>query len=343
VIARIERGSVEPGLPRLAVLLRVYDLSLQVAGELAEVEQLAGELPADPLASYEEAVERWKAGDMRRAMAHLLVLMRRSADESANRLERQKTLLTFAITAGSLGKYRLSRQILDELLLDPLNPELLVSALAQLATCWHWLGSGEVALALLARAEIHLQENDPQKRAWVLHNRASTLVSLGRFDEARREIDRAREAYRAARDSYGEGRVQGVLVRLHIARGEFEQALRTTRAAEDYARENKHERLSVMRKVDEGRILLALDRAEAAVDTLNMALAGALSAKDEVCQFHAHFYLWKAYTRRGEAQRADLELRAAEYFVRFLDDETPETAEIRRLRNSRASATEAHE
>ncbi len=331
VIARVERGAVDPGFRRLNVLLRLYDIPLDVAGGLADLEQFAGALPADPAADYQEAIRQWKAGDLRLGMAHLLALKTQTTSDPATKLLRQKALLAFGIAAGSLGRYRLSRNIVDELLLEPPEPSLLVPILTQAAACWHRLGSSEVALALLGRAESHVAAGEHQKLAWICHNRASTLVTLGQFAEGRAELGRARMAYRAAKDTHGEGLALGVLVRLAVDRGALDAALVAAREAHAFATKHGHDRLRIMRRIDEGRILIALKETQAGIAALNDGLAGAIAMQDGVSQFHAHFHLWKAHGRLGDAARADLELRAAQYYVRFLDDVAPEATEVRQL------------
>jgi len=339
VIARVEKGQVDPGFRRVNILLRIYEIPLQVAGDLADLEIFGADAPAEAPLDYEDAIRSWKTGDLRTAIAHLLALKRRAEDDPARDLERQKVLLAFAITAGSLGKYRLSRQIVDEILLEPPDPSLLVSALTQAAVCWHRLGSGEVALALLARAEGHVGKDDHKRRAWVHHSRAATLASMGRFDEARAELDRALAAYRAGNDPYGESRAYGVLVRLLADRGDLAAALEAARRAQQHARAHDHARLLNMRRVDEGRVLLALGQTESAVAALNGALSAALAMQDGESQFHAHYQLWKAYGLLQDQARADLELRASQYYVRFLDETTPEAVEVRATLGTRGEAT----
>jgi predicted Zn-dependent protease len=329
IIAKVERGLVDPGFRRLNILLRLYHLPLQMAGDLAEVEQFTGELPVDPAAGYEDAIKEWRAGDLRKAVAYLLALRTQTRDDPADRLKRQKALVAFAIAAASLGKQRLSLHIIEELLLEPLDPSLLVSALVQAGVCWNRLGSGEIALAFLARAETHVPPKDHRQRAWVKHSYASTLVTMKRFGEAEAELVKALEAYRAAKDSYGECGALGVRVRLSFEQGDFKGALEAARAAQRHAQEHGHERLRVMRKIDEGRCLLALKDTAAGIQSLNEGLSGAVALQDGTCRFHAHHYLWKAYAKQGDPSRADIELRAAQYYIASLDEVTPEALEVR--------------
>jgi tetratricopeptide (TPR) repeat protein len=337
VIARIERGKVDPGFCRLNLLLRLYQLPIHVAGDLADLEQFAGELPGDPTLDYEKAVEEWKAGDARKGLAYLLALRAKPGGEGRGRLERQKALLAFSVAAGALGRHQLSRHIADELLLEPPDPSLLVGALTQTAACWGRLGSTEVALALLDRAESHVGPGDAQKLAWICHNRASVLVKLGDHRRAERELNRAVAAYEEARDARGACRAEGVLVHIRTESGDWKGALRAAREAQEHAKKVKHERLRLLRQVDEGRILLALKETKPAIDVLNEALRAAKATEDEVCQFHAHYHLWKGYQALGNPDLADLELRAAQYHVRFLDEAQPEAEEVRKTLPARGA------
>jgi tetratricopeptide (TPR) repeat protein len=342
VIARTERGLVDPGFRRLSLLLRIYQLPIQVAGQLADLEQIAGVTPSDPEVGYEdayaEAIRQWKAGDLRQGLRYFLSLRTPTAGDAENRLQRQKALHAVAIAAASMSKYRLSKEIIDGLLLEPPEPSLLVQVLVHGAACWHRLGSTEVALAFLDRAERHVAPDDHQKRAWVCHNRAATLVTMGRFEEAAAEVERAVEAYRAAGDTHGECIALGVLVRLHTDRGDLRAALDAARAAQEHARTHRYERLRVMRRVDEGGILLKCGETQAGIAALADALGAATTAQDEACQFHAHYHLWKAYEALRDPARAAVELHAAQYHVRFLDETTPEAVEVRETMGGRRAA-----
>jgi tetratricopeptide (TPR) repeat protein len=311
-------------------LLQIYQLPVQLAGQLADVEQLAsGDAPSDPEVAYDEAIRRWKAGDLRAGLRYLLARKTKTASDATERFERQRALLAVSIAAASMSKYRLAKEIVDGLLFEPPDRELLVQVLVHAAACWHRLGSPEAALAFLDRAERHVGPQDHGKRSVVCHNRASTLVTLGQFDEGRAEYDRAIAAYRAAGDSHGECRAFGVLVRLHTDRGDLQAALDAARAAQEHAMAHGHDRLGVMRRIDEGGILLRLGDMHAAIAALSAALGAATASQDEVCQFHAHYHLWKTYEKLGDPARAGVELHAAQYHLRFLDETTPEAVEVR--------------
>jgi len=337
-LARVEKGRFDPGLRRLHALFRIYEIDFRVAEELLDLEELAGELPAtkDPKTLYEEGLRHWKAGDLRRGLAHLLALRAAAPDGRASRAERQKRLLSLATVVGSLGRYRLSRQIVEELLLEPPEESVLVRVLVQAADCWNWLGSGEAALGFLSRAEAHVPEGAHRERAWVFHERASTLASLGRHADSADALNVALAAYRTAKDTHGEGRALGVAVRLRAERQDWAGAAKAARAAREHAVAHGHARLRTMRTIDLGRALIAIGDQAGGLNALNQGLSESIAEQDSLCQFYAHFYLWKAHLEAGNLDRAEVELGNARYHLRFVDEQTPETIEVRSLGGDRA-------
>ncbi|HKQ60117.1 MAG TPA: helix-turn-helix transcriptional regulator [Candidatus Polarisedimenticolaceae bacterium] len=336
-LGKVEQGRVDPGVKRLHLLMRLYHMPLELAGDVLDLEEYAAllppEIPRERL--LDEAVAHWQKGDLQKGLAHLFAF-RSHASQMQDRLLRQKALLTFAITAGSLGKYRMSREIIDNLLVAPPEPPLLVPVLVQAAVCWHWLGSGEAALGFLNRAEAHLGSHEAKQRAWVHHERASVYLSMKQFDPAREELGHAIVAYRAAGDPYGEGRALGVAGRLEFEGGNMRAALAATRVAFEHCARHGFKRLCTMRRLDEGRALVACGDTGAGLATLSETLQEAIGTDDDVVRFHAHHALWKTYGLLGDSARAELELKGAEYYVRFVDETVPEAAEIRsRLREAR--------
>ena len=333
-LAKVEQGKVDPGLKRLYRLLNLYHLPIQMVGDLLELEETANALPRErnPEILYREGVRLWKEGSIRPALGHLFALRHLIGRNPSERLARQKALVSFSIVASSLGKVQLARLIVDELLLEPPEPELLVSVLIQAALCWHWMGSGEAALAFLARAEDHLGAEEVRERAWVFHERASVFVDQGQFGRAEEALEQALAAYERCGDLYGAGRALGVRARLRLEQKDGNGALEAARTARADAARNGHSRLERLRRIDEARAHFLLGQWDAGLSHLSGALAESLSADDTVAQFYCHFHLWKAYLARGDAARSGLELHAAFHFEKFVDEITAETREIRALR-----------
>ncbi len=331
-LAKIEQGRVDPGIRRLHLLLKLYHLPIQMAGDVLDLEEMADERPAtrDPETLYREGVAAWKRGETKRGLAHLLALREVVGERPEGRLLRQRSQLAFAIASGSLGRYRMALQIVEGLLLDPIEPELRIAAYVQAASAWDGLGAPDVALAFLERAARQLDAADHQQRGWVLHKTAGVLCGLGQLERARAELDAALASYRAAQDDYGESRVLGLRVRLHETAGDLGAALRAAREAHEHAAARGYTRLALLRKLQQGRLLVALGDSETGLSELHHALADALTIEDRAAQFFAHYHLWKAHVQLGERDRARIERRAAEYFVQFVDDASEEVLEIRR-------------
>lgn len=330
-LAKVEQGRVDPGLRRLHILLKLYDLPAGLAQEVIDLEEFAGVVPepADAPTAYRDAVADWKSGDLRRGFARLASLRALSADQETTRREHQRSILALAVAVGSLGRYRLSRYLVDELLLAQPEREILVPCLVQAAVCWHWLGSCEVALGFLSRADANTGVTEHLQGAWIAHERASTLASMDRFDEADASLTDAIAGYHAAGEAFGESQARGVRVRIRLRRNEFAAARDAAREAREHALQHGFGRLVVLRSLDEGQALLELAEPEAACARLDDALASAIFSRDDVARFYAHHHRWKAFERLGNREQAEEELTAARQFVESLDAAVPEVAEVR--------------
>ena len=58
-------------------------------------------------------------------------------------------------------------------------------------------------------------------------------------------------------------------------------------------------------------------------------LTFAVQEDDRAIRFYAHYGLWKAYQALGDGERAISEARAAKDHLKFGDEKTPETREVR--------------
>lgn len=331
-LTKIERGLVDPGIKRLHILAKLYELPLDLLEDVLDIEEFAGEAPEPDMpfeVLHKKGLEHWKAGRLREALGYMVRLRVQVPDDPEARVNRQRSVLSLAVALGSLGKYRLSQQIVNDLLVEPPVDEVLVQVLIQAAVCWHWLGSGEAALAFLARAESLVGSDDSQRRAWILHERASTFISLGQYDPAEAELRKTIRAYRDAGDDYGEGRALASRVRLLLEKEEFESAARLSVRAARFADKHAFARLGTTMRIAHGQALMALGREARGLALLRESLAHAVQSSDPVNQFFAHHALWKTYKDGEDPELAEVELRAARYFLRFVDARIPEAAEIR--------------
>ena len=330
-LARVEQGRADPGVRRLHLLLRLYQVPPQLVSDVVELEDLAGELPRtqDARRLYDDGLDHWRRGELGKGIAHLVALQKLLKDRPKERLFRQKATVSLAIMASSLGKHHLALDLVGKLLLEPPEESLLTSVLVQAGTCWHRLGSCEAALAFLERAEKHLEPHSHRERAWVLHEKASTLTTPGRCAEATETLDRAIAAYRKAEDPYGESRALAVRARILLKQGDTPSALEATRQARLHAERHGFTRLRILRRIDEAHARLLLGDAAQSVSLLRGALAEAVTEGDRHGEFHAHHGLWKAHTALGQKDQAAFELGAARHYVRFVDEASDEAQEIR--------------
>jgi tetratricopeptide (TPR) repeat protein len=335
-LVRVEQGKLDPGIRRLHILLRLYDIPPHLVADLVELEKLAVEEPKgkDLETLCREGVELWKKGEIGEALAYLFAIRQHVPDDDKSRLLRQRATLNFAIAASDLGKHKLARQLMDDLLCEPPDPALISRVLIFAASVWRGLGSVEMALASIRQAATHVADDDDQQRAWVLHQEARLLVETGDLKGAKRALDRVMKLYRELGDKDGEARASIVNVNLHLARGEVKAALtcarRTLRMAEEHGLD-----LSVLSsRLEIGRLLIMSGSSKKALEPLHKALAQATGLGERRAEFYAHYHLWKAHEALGDRDRAKFELHAASYFVQFIEDPVPEAAEVRALINS---------
>jgi tetratricopeptide (TPR) repeat protein len=336
-LTRIEQGKLDPGVLRLHRLLRLYKVPPHLVADLIEIEEGAVEPPigGDLATVLREGVDAWKRGDLPKGLAHLLAVRKHVPDGDASRLLRQKATLDFAVAARTLGKLRLAKQILEDLLLERPDASLVTGALVLGSTVWAGLGSPLAAAAFIHEAERRLDEKDSLGAAWVLHQKAKVLLAADEHAEAAATLERAVAWYRKAGDTYGEGRASLTRIALHEARGALTEAVECARSALSFSDAHDHAQLAGLARIELGRLLVRGGSTEAGLEALRTGLADAMLRRDQNAQFTAHFHLWKAHESLGDLDRARLELEAATYFVRFVDDQSPESLEIHRLQDSK--------
>lgn len=331
-LARIEQGTLDPGLPRLHQLLRTYHVPLQAAGDLLDLEESTGAPPAetDPHRLYRLGHEAAGRGDPRGALAAFLAARRHDGGE--DRLFRQKILLSISSFAATLGKNAFAKHVIDGLLLEGPEPGILVTVLVQASRCWQWLGGAEAALAFCERAERHLTAATPaHQRAFLFHQLASLHVGSREFDAAERHVVRALAAYRDAKDPAGYCRCLGVRVRTAFVREAPEAALAAARTTRAYAQRNGLSQIRLLFLIQEARAHLALGDVPRCLAVLGTTLADAVGHDDRVVLFYTHYYFWRAYETLGDAHRARAEFETAVRHVEFLDEVTDESTHVRAL------------
>jgi tetratricopeptide (TPR) repeat protein len=268
-------GRSDPGIFRLHQLLRLYEVPACLVANLIEMEELSGAVPTsrDPDKLRREGFDHWKKGDIGRGLAHLMALRELAPTDEASRSKRQEAILDFSIAAAGLGRLLLAREILSDLLCEPLDPKLVTRVLLQSAMVWTMSGARHAAMGFLREAEAQADRSDVATTAWLHHAQATALVHRGRLRDAEGRLRKAIVGYRRAKDTYGEGRV--LLLRVHIAeaRRDTVAGLRLARAARAFASRHGHRGLAGMALVRTGRIYVRAGKNESAVSALRTALA----------------------------------------------------------------------
>ncbi len=329
-LASIERGEADPGVRRLCLLLRLYDLPAEMITDAIEIEELAAPLPAekDPDVLLRKGVEFWKQGDFAQGMAHVLALREQVPHGPKGKQQRQKALLTFAIAVQSLGKYRLARRVVDDLLCEPPDSSLLPNVLMVAADLWVDLGSTEAALGFLARAEHHIPRRDVRLSAMLLHQRGKTRFRAGDRG-AGADVGAAIQRYRKLGDSANEARAQLLAVRIAAAHRSIGEAIALSRDAIVVADSNGHPGLAAYLRLELGALLHKAQQFADSLEPLQAALGQTVLMRDRPAEFLAHYRLYKAYQALSDRARAAVEREAARYYARFVEEPYPELEEFR--------------
>jgi tetratricopeptide (TPR) repeat protein len=337
VLHRVERGQADPGVKRLYMLLHLYQLPPSLVSDLVELESLATKPPESKGKDLEklerEGVESLKKGNIAQALGCLFAVRQFVPDTDESRILRQQTTITFATTARNLGKCRLAKQVIDDLLLEPPDPSLAVRVLTVAASIWRGLGSADAALGFVRQAETYLDKAERKEVAWVMHQKAALLFDLGRLDEAASILRRVLAQYRQLEDGYGELRAMYLRVRILDARGRHGDAIRCARRIVRMSETRGLERVVVFGQMALGPLLVKTGRISDGIKSLRAALEKAVSLEDRNAEFLLHYHLWKAHQLDGDTTRAQIELRMAAQFVGFVDDRTPEIDEVRLCMN----------
>ena len=340
-LARIEAGKFDPGVRRLRQLLDLYQLPMQAAGEVLDLEALSGAIPIerDPTKLRDRALDAWRGGRIAEALACFLAFRRRVPDDDKHRPMRQEAVLTFAVATASLGKLHLSRFMLDELLLEQPEGDFLLRVLIQQSVVWRALGSPVASRAFIDRAAALVRTDSPKYKGWIEHQLGLVLMEEGNFREASIRLERAVQLHRRARSPHDEVLALLGITRLRFEEGRAKDALTIARQTARQAERHKFKRLRLSALVDQARALLALDRVDDSKLILRAVLADSLVRDDNVVNFFAHFYLWQAEVALANPDRAAIELREASYYLKYVDQTSQEAATLRAALAGGAAAT----
>jgi len=311
-LGKVEQGRVDPGVIRFQQLLDIYDIPKEVALDVVALETLRGEAPdaREPEALYEEAVRLWNTGQTGKALGAMYALRKAVTDRPELDALRQKAQLHLAVVVGNLGRFHLSKCLIESLLRERLPDAIRLRCFVQLATDWVRLGNHELAVAMLSRAETLAAGAGPLEAGWVAHEYGIIALAGGNHDEAARFIERARSLYLKAGDDRSVFKVDMSRVRLQLARGEAESALAL---GEDLlARSSAFSALHAPVLILIGHAQLASGAVDTSLASLRQALEEAEAADDSPSRYLAHHFLSVAYAEAGDPAHATAERTAAQ-------------------------------
>jgi tetratricopeptide (TPR) repeat protein len=339
-LVRIEQGKLDPGVRRLHQLLRLYEIPPELVADFVDLENMSSKeaIEGDDDSLYERAIALWRAGDLQRGLAYFFELRRRLSTGPDLRAQRQRATLGFAVAARDLGKFRLAKSLIDELLLDGPSPELTIKAFVLAASIWEGLGSLDVAVAFIRDAVSRVASGGAEAGALVAHQEAKLFLKAGRLEDANRALDRALTHYRALADTYGEARAAVLRVRILERLRGAREALAAARDLIAFAERHGQAKLALTGQLELGRLLTAGGEHELGLEHLRKALGQAVLMEDRNARLLAHHHLWKAYSASGDRARAQVELDSARSLIRFVDDGSEEANEIRAVRTSGGSS-----
>jgi len=335
-LVRIEQGKLDPGVRRLHQLLRLYEIPPELVADFVDLENMASKpsIEGDDDTLYDKATALWRSGDLQQGLAYFFELRRRLSASPGREAQRHQATLGFAVAARDLGKYRLAKSLIDELLLDGPSREMTTKAFVLAASVWEGLGSLDVALAFIRDAVVRAASAGPELGALVAHQEAKLLLKAGRPEDAGRALDRALNHYRALGDTYGEARAAVLRVRIVEKSGGVHEALDASRQFISFAERHGHAKLALTGQLELGRLLTAAGDHERGLEHLRRALGQAVLMEDRNARLLAHHHLWKAYSASGDRALAEVELDSARSLARFVDDMSEETDEIRALKTN---------
>ncbi len=308
-LGKVEQGRVDPGVIRFQQLLDIYDIPKEVALDVVALESMRGEKPeaADPEALYAEAIRLWNAREIGKALGAMYAL--RQAVTGRPELDglRQKAQVQLAVVVANLGRFHLSKCLVESLLRERLPDAIRLRCFVQLATAWVRLGNHELAAAMLARAEALAADAGPLEAGWVAHEHGLIELAIGNHDAAEGFLQRARALYASAEDNRAAFKVDLSRVRVHLARGAAGAALAL--AQDLLGRVLPGFQSPVLVLI--GQAQLAGGAVDDAIATLQRALAQA-DAGDSPNRYLAHHFLALAHAEAGDTARATAERTAAQ-------------------------------
>lgn len=344
-LAKIEKGTVEPGLVRIGQLFQLYSVPLRVLDDLLDMEAFA--TPDESIKTIERPDQRAKeifsSGDIKRGLGILFAYRRTHPLGASNSSLRQKVDITLALLLRSLGKSRLAEFVLDELQLHHPDAELRQFVLGTAANGDVDLGRSEIAHARLAAMPRHPGGVNERSMAGLQTELLGKLAAIaGNYAEAIRLCQLAIGHHEQAGNTGAVLYLQSRIGRLRFKLGDHAQGL----ALIDQARAGNlaagFRRPAAFDDLIKADCYLELNRADEAATLATEVLKFAKKPADFALQLEAHHALWKVADAKGDALNASRHLSSALTLVVGIDDPSEKCEELRRIlaeRDSHAAPT----
>jgi ATP/maltotriose-dependent transcriptional regulator MalT len=219
--------------------------------------------------------------------------------------------------------------MLDELLLENPEPRMLVPILIQQSVAWRSLGSPVAAHAFVESAATYARPDAPKQQGWVQHQRAQLFLERHEYAAAAKCLALAVQHYKRGKSPHDEAKALLSMTRLALERGDANSALAAARRAERFAMKHKFNRIRLCALVDQARALAAKGSIDESRTLLRSVLADPMVTDDNALSFYAHVYLWRLERASGNAARAFIELQEARYYLKYVDQDSPESRLVR--------------
>lgn len=339
-LAKIEKGTVEPGMVRIKQLLELYRVPMAVLDDLLSMEAFAA--PDERAEDLErpdiKAREHFKNGQLARGLGVIFAARRQHSLDGPNALLRQKVDITFAILLRSQGKYRLAQFILDELQLSNPHPELKQFVLGTAATGDLESGRLEIAQARLAAMPRHAGGINQQTMEGLRYKHQSLLAELaGNFHEAIRLAEQAIPLHQAAGDEGVVRMLHAIIGRLDFKLGRHAKGLALLEEVRASALAAKAPRVVAAYDIMRADCLRQLGRYDEVATLAKPILELAKRVKDQALELEAHHALWKVAEAAGDEPGVQRHLAAALELVAQIDDPSAKYQELRKLLSERGN------
>ena len=327
-LARLERGTLMPSVPKLATLANVYQRPLLEFVDLYELEHLKSLVPEQEgdfghfrqvAIDYRLEGDHWRsAGGMLRG----LDAARGSGDIDVI----AQALTSVGIGLIALGRYHAAQRFLEEGLRVVRSDRIRGYALYNLGLVHFHLENLILAELFNQKASEYVGD-DLSLQADIHANRGAIFADRGRYEDAARMTRQALEEYRSLGNNPFMTLAMYNLGSQLVKAGQHDEGLTVLRESMSLSAELGDPRLRAMSTLFYGRALYMLGRYEEAVSPLKAAFLIARDREMSQQAFDASFYLWKLSDERGLPIEGDWQAAARRYRP-LVEQRSEETAEF---------------